>query len=486
MSTKRLLASAALASCLLFAFDAGPSATSAAASTPSVANPPSLPQRSAAQRGANWLATQFSSSGFIPSTVTPGQPNLAATANAVLALAGAGVDRDAASNALGYLETHVDQYVSVAGSDAPGQLALLVLDAHALGVNPRDFGGTDLVSRLLATQQTVGADSGLFGSQSPTFDGAFRQGLALAALAAADVTGTAEVASAETWLNAQQCPDGGWTTYVTVGNPCNGDPANFVGPDTNSTALAVIGLAAQKVLGSTAAAHALTFLTGAQNSDGGWGYEPNALSAPGSSDPDSTAEVIQATLSIGLSPSAAQFDRGNVNPVSSLLSFQLTSEPGRGAFFFPGSTTPDLLATYQAVPAAAGVTLPFVATWEAGYSLVASDGGVFAFGDAAFHGSLGGTRLNRPIVGVASTADGHGYWLVASDGGVFAFGDAAFHGSLGGTRLNAPIVGVASTADGHGYWLVASDGGVFAFGDAAFHGSLGGTRLNAPIVGVAS
>jgi hypothetical protein len=36
-----------------------------------------------------------------------------------------------------------------------------------------------------------------------------------------------------------------------------------------------------------------------------------------------------------------------------------------------------------------------------------------------------------------------GYWLVASDGGIFAFGDAVFHGSTGATRLNQPIVGMA-------------------------------------------
>ena len=33
---------------------------------------------------------------------------------------------------------------------------------------------------------------------------------------------------------------------------------------------------------------------------------------------------------------------------------------------------------------------------------------------------------------MAATADGGGYWLVASDGGIFTFGDAAFHGSTGG------------------------------------------------------
>jgi hypothetical protein len=120
-----------------------------------------------------------------------------------------------------------------------------------------------------------------------------------------------------------------------------------------------------------------------------------------------------------------------------------------------------------------------------GYWLVASDGGIFAFGDAGFSGSTGGLPLNRPIVGMAATSDGRGYWLVASDGGIFAFGDAGYHGSAGGVPLNSPIVGMAATPDGGGYWLVASDGGIFAFGDAGYHGSAGGAPLNRPIVGMA-
>ncbi len=121
-----------------------------------------------------------------------------------------------------------------------------------------------------------------------------------------------------------------------------------------------------------------------------------------------------------------------------------------------------------------------------GYRMVGSDGGVFAFGGAAFEGSMGGRSLNRPVVGMAATPDGNGYWLVASDGGVFSFGDAAFYGSTGGRPLNAPIVGMAATPDGAGYWLVASDGGVFAFGDAAFEGSAGAEPLNRPVVGMAA
>jgi hypothetical protein len=46
---------------------------------------------------------------------------------------------------------------------------------------------------------------------------------------------------------------------------------------------------------------------------------------------------------------------------------------------------------------------------------------------------------------MAATPDGHGYWLVASDGGIFAVGDARFYGSTGALTLNRPIVGMAST-----------------------------------------
>jgi hypothetical protein len=121
-----------------------------------------------------------------------------------------------------------------------------------------------------------------------------------------------------------------------------------------------------------------------------------------------------------------------------------------------------------------------------GYRLVASDGGVFAFGDAGYFGSTGAIRLNKPIVGMAPTGTGLGYWLVASDGGVFSFGDAGYFGSTGAMRLNNPIVAMVATPTDLGYWLVASDGGVFSFGDAGYFGSTGAVRLNKPIVGMAA
>ncbi len=121
-----------------------------------------------------------------------------------------------------------------------------------------------------------------------------------------------------------------------------------------------------------------------------------------------------------------------------------------------------------------------------GYRLLASDGGVFDFGNLPFCGSMGGRPLNKPLVGMAATATGGGYWEVASDGGIFSFGDANFYGSMGAKHLNAPIVGMAATPDGKGYWFVASDGGIFSFGDAKFYGSMGAKHLNAPIVGMAA
>jgi len=82
--------------------------------------------------------------------------------------------------------------------------------------------------------------------------------------------------------------------------------------------------------------------------------------------------------------------------------------------------------------------------------------------------------LGPPAVGMAATPGGGGYWEVASDGGIFSFGDAQFYGSMGGKPLNKPIVGMAATPGGGGYWEVASDGGIFSFGDAQFYGSMGG------------
>lgn len=101
----------------------------------------------------------------------------------------------------------------------------------------------------------------------------------------------------------------------------------------------------------------------------------------------------------------------------------------------------------------------------AGYWMIASDGGVFTYGDARFHGSTGGIALVDPIVSMTSLDDRSGYWLVSRDGGVFAFGAAGFYGSAAGRGLPA-VVDIVATSTGRGYWLVDEQGGIHRFGDA--------------------
>ena len=73
-------------------------------------------------------------------------------------------------------------------------------------------------------------------------------------------------------------------------------------------------------------------------------------------------------------------------------------------------------------------------------------------------------------------ATGRGYWLVASDGGIFDYGDAAFFGSTGGQLLNQPIVGMAVTPDDGGYWLAASTAASSTTGTPPSSAPWGGSR----------
>jgi Squalene-hopene cyclase C-terminal domain len=444
---------------------------------------PQLPQVVPAQQGAEWLASQLTAQDYIPTSPGSGVANLAYTAQTVLALSSANVDLAGARAALTYLAANVDNYVPNNGADGPGQLALLILDAVALGDNPRSFGGSNLVTRLLATQQASGSDAGLFGTENQAVNyaaGGYQQGLALAALAAAGVKTGSQVTAAVSWLTQEQCPDGGWTSPDNTNNACSGVPADYDGPDTNSTAFAVEGLAAVGALTSGVATNAFDFLTAGQDADAGWSYYPNTNATPGSTDPDSTALVIQALVALGKSPTSAPFVQGSATPVSALLSFQLTSGSGSGGFYFPPAPAPaDIIASYEAVPALSGLSSPFGPSGGS-YWLAGADGGVFGYGSAGFFGSLPSQGVSvHDVTSVATTADGKGYWLAGSDGGIFDSGDAVFHGSLPGLGVHVhDIVGLAATSDGGGYWLVGSDGGVFGFGDAAYHGSLPASKVH--------
>ncbi len=120
-----------------------------------------------------------------------------------------------------------------------------------------------------------------------------------------------------------------------------------------------------------------------------------------------------------------------------------------------------------------------------GYYEVDTGGGVFAYGNVAYCGSLAGTKLRYPVISMAATADGGGYWLVNSNGEVFSFGDAKSYGPARSLHLKAPVIAMAATPDRRGYRLLAENGQVFPFGDAPFYGPKAKLHLKTPVIAMA-
>jgi hypothetical protein len=312
-----------------------------------------------AQQGAQWLANQITHNGGVLQDFGKADP--VDTAYAVIGLRATGVDKPASDEALAALKTKLGTDLDTGGHASAGALAEYLMAAVSGGQDPRHFGGTsaanNLVSRLLATARTSGPDKGLFGASDPTFDGAFRQGLALEALKAAGVAASdPRVSAAISWLTGQQCANGMWEAYRA--HPLRACPAanpkTFAGPDTNSTSSAVQGLA---VWGKfPRATSTLSSLQNSQSRDGGF---PLVATKNQPSDPDSTALVIQALLAERSAPTSARWKKGTNSPFTALASFQLgCTSPDFGAFIFPGSSTANIFATVQSVPAMAGKTLP--------------------------------------------------------------------------------------------------------------------------------
>ena len=311
--------------------------------TPASAAPRSLGPQAATFAG-QWLAKQLTAQGFIPQAADPNAPNLSATAQAVIALAAAGAPQY--SNALDYLGGHVEEFVVSSGNDDPGALSYLIMDAVIGGQDPTNFGTTrtDLVARLQATKQA----NGLFGANDPSFDGAFRQGLSLMALKAIGLTD----ATATDWLAGQQCADGLWTAFrADTTTPCPAvDPSTFTGPDTNSTALAVLGLHAQGR--TTPATDGANALLNVRSAGGGWGFLARSDQP---TDANSTGLVLTALLAATGSPD--QQGKAAVLALQADCSASNSADVG-GISFQDVSSGPDVLATVQATPALADAVLP--------------------------------------------------------------------------------------------------------------------------------
>ncbi|MEU9036540.1 prenyltransferase/squalene oxidase repeat-containing protein [Streptomyces sp. NPDC048352] len=165
--------------------------------------------------------------------------------------------------------------------------------------------------------------SGLFGKADPTYDGVWRQSLALLAQRTA---GVKPAPQAVAWLTGQQCANGGFASFrADAGAVCDAKTVF----DTNATAVAVQAL---KALGGKDAEvkKAADWLKSVQNEDGGWAYVPGSPS-----EGSSTAIVISALATAGETPDQVKSKAGK-SAYDGLLSFQLgcSTEPAsdRGAF----------------------------------------------------------------------------------------------------------------------------------------------------------
>ena len=138
---------------------------------------------------------------------------------------------------------------------------------------------------------------GLYGTTDPTYDGVYRQSLAILGLKAAGRTPAPEAVQ---WLLNQQCADGGFSSYKsTVACPAFDSVAFTGGRDSNATAMAVSALEWIGTPASIAAAtKAATYLRGVQQSDGGWELYPGSGLG---TDPNSTGLVLLALDAAGLS-----------------------------------------------------------------------------------------------------------------------------------------------------------------------------------------
>ncbi|MFD9128526.1 hypothetical protein [Kitasatospora sp. NPDC059571] len=194
----------------------------------------------------------------------------------------------------------------------------------------------------------------LYGKGDPTYDGVWRQSLALTALASAKVV---PAPAAVDWLTGQQCADGGWPSFrASTAQAC--DPKT---EDSNATAVALQALTA---LGGhqDAVAKGIGWLKANQNADGSWAYNPGN---PG--DANSTGLAVTALTAAHTDP--ASVAKAGRTAWDGLAAFQLgctAPADGRGAFAYQpapdGTLAGNDLATAQAALAAAGGALPVTTT----------------------------------------------------------------------------------------------------------------------------
>jgi hypothetical protein len=330
----------------------------------SVSPSTAAPTRSVSANGAAaWMADQVAADGSVLNPYTQ-VPSVAWALNVSLGLAAVGTQPEALGRAMSYVESNVSNYVNGGTSDVVGRNAWLVILAYAMERDPRAFGtsATDLVAGILARYEV--SEAGLFGSTGDEYTPVTNQALSLIALTAA---GEPVPADAVNWLEEQQCPAGNsaagaWEGYrasvLGVLVACAESGAGFDSAESGSTSLAVQALVAVGETDTVPAA--MGWLSGLQSftglAPGGFGQFIGD-----SSDPNSTALVVQAICAAGGDPGAHLWLVNGASPMTSLEYWVIPSGSGAGALSSPYSSgEADIYATYQAVWGLTTTVFPFV------------------------------------------------------------------------------------------------------------------------------
>ena len=276
-----------------------------------------LPARAGAadggpQRAASWLAAQQNSDGGWGASPGDGS-SLETTAWAMLGLEAAGRSPLGVARAghtpIDYLRGHAAEVKS------PGALARTILALEGAQVDPRSFGGRNLVAALLEQRRGNGSFEGWPGSTA----------FAIVALRTAGATGG--LGESISWLAKAQNGDGGWGD--TPGSPSTADGT---------------GAALQALPDTEAAQRGIAYLRKHQLPSGGF-----ALGGAGAVNSQSTAWAAQGLIAVG----------GAADARNEALDFLAARQAGDGHYRYSTSSdqTP-VFVTAQAIPAAAGEAFP--------------------------------------------------------------------------------------------------------------------------------
>jgi Prenyltransferase and squalene oxidase repeat len=277
---------------------------------------PARAQASGSDRAAAWLVSMENADGGWGAS--PGSDSsTATTAWVMLGLEAAGRNpldlSKGGHDGVGYLRSHVGELRS------SGDYARTILALGGAGVDPRSFGGRNLVATLIGRRAANGSYEGWPGSTA----------FAVMALRAAGADGS--LASSLSWLARVQNRDGGWGDVP--GSPSTADGT---------------GAVMQAMPSTQAAKHGLGYLRDVQRPNGGF-----PLGGYGDVNSQSTAWAAQGMVAVGADPASA---RGGGESALDYLAARQQSD-GHYRYSASSDQTP-VWVTGQALAATAGEAFP--------------------------------------------------------------------------------------------------------------------------------